>query len=94
MKLLIALPFFTIWLSGKAQDSTQAISGADSLLADLIDTTSQPLLPDHMVFTQRVFWALKGLLRLTGLAPLSKKTANMNLKFAGPCWLAIKLWGL
>lgn len=80
MKLLLAWLFFIMWLPGKAQDSTLVNSGTDSLLAELVDTASQPLLPERMVFTQRAFWGQNGLLRLTGLAPLTKESRQHELK--------------
>lgn len=79
--LLIAL-FFR--LATQAQDTTrvQKPTAADSLLTELFDsnTTAQTLLPERMVFTQRAFWGQKGLLRLTGLAPLSSESRQKELR--------------
>lgn len=53
----------------------------DNLLADLVDSTEQqPLLPPKMIFTQRVFWGPKGLLRTTNLAPLTPEGRTKELK--------------
>lgn len=66
-----------------AQDTTTVAtpSAADSLLTELFDSTStaQPLLPERMVFTQRAFWGKKGLLRVTGLAPLNAESRQREL---------------
>ena len=45
-------------------------------LFDLIitDENATPqLLPERMIFTQRIFWGEKGLLRKTGISPLNLK---------------------
>ena len=52
-------------------------------LFDLIisDENATPeLLPERMVFTQRIFWGEKGLLRKTGIAPLNLKNREKELK--------------
>lgn len=57
-------------------------TASDALLNDLMDPAeSQPLLPDRMIFTQRVFWGPRGLLRVTGLAPLTAEKRAKELKF-------------
>lgn len=56
-------------------------SSADELLAGLTDSTSaQPLLPHKMIFTQRVFWGPKGLLRVMNVAPLTPEGREKELK--------------
>lgn len=54
-------------------DSLSAGSGADSLLTSLMtdSVTAQPLLPHKIIFTQRVFWGPRGLLRVMNVAPLT-----------------------
>jgi hypothetical protein len=75
----------------KAQDSTRTqrpVSAADSsatagddLLAGLTDSVkTEPLLPHKMIFTQRVFWGPKGLLRVTNIAPLTPEGRTHELK--------------
>ena len=52
-------------------------------LFDLIisDENATPeLLPERMIFTQRIFWGEKGLLRKTGIAPLNLKNREKELK--------------
>ncbi len=67
----------------RAQDTTRVSvpSSGDSLLAQLFDSTetTQSLLPDRMVFTQRAFWGEKGLLRITGLVPLNTESRRKEL---------------
>jgi hypothetical protein len=56
-------------------------TSADDLLAGLTDSTeAAPLLPRHMIFTQRAFWGPKGLLRLTNIAPLTPEGRAKELK--------------
>jgi hypothetical protein len=54
---------------------------ADSLLMDL-DTlsTEQKLLPDKIFITQKLFWGQKGLMRITGLAPLTAENREKEMK--------------
>lgn len=85
MKQIISLiGCLLITVSVWAQDTTRVKtpSVADSLLNELFDSASgtQPLLPERMVFTQRAFWGQKGLLRLTGLAPLNAENRQKELK--------------
>ncbi|QIP13800.1 hypothetical protein G8759_14860 [Spirosoma aureum] len=80
---VILLGCLLISLTAWTQDTTRVkASSADSLLTELFDSASgtQPLLPDRMVFTQRAFWGQKGLLRLTGLAPLNAENRQKELK--------------
>jgi len=79
-KIITLLVLFLYWLPGLAQDTTRVLTGTDSLLASLTDIASPSLLPDRMVFTQRAFWGQKGLLRLTGLAPLNTESRQKELK--------------
>ncbi len=56
-------------------------TGADDLLAGLTDSTeAAPLLPKHMIFTQRAFWGPKGLLRVMNVAPLTSEGRIKELK--------------
>lgn len=56
-------------------------SSADDLLAGLTDSTeAAPLLPKHMIFTQRAFWGPKGLLRVMNVAPLTPESRIKELK--------------
>lgn len=79
LKIYTLSCLFLCCLPAWSQDSTHVQLGADSLLASLVDTTTQPLLPDRMVFTQRAFWGQKGLLRLTGLAPLNTECRQKEI---------------
>ncbi|MBC7447794.1 MAG: hypothetical protein H7330_07015 [Hymenobacteraceae bacterium] len=70
------LPAFRLLVSalllGLLTTSAAHAQVTDSLLATL-DTAPEPtqLLPDRMIFTQRMFWGKKGLLRVIGMAPLT-----------------------
>ena len=41
---------------------------------------NEKLLPERMVFTQRILWGKKGLLRSTGIAPLNNIQREKELK--------------
>ena len=61
-------------------DTTAPGSTADDLLAGLNDSTeTQPLLPSKMLFTQRLFWGPKGLLRVMHTAPLTAEGRSKEL---------------
>lgn len=84
MKLLFA-SFFSLFfaLSVVAQDTTQVAppSDADSLLASLTDSVTSPeLLPKKMTISQRLLWSRKGVLRSTGIAPLTAESREKELK--------------
>jgi hypothetical protein len=51
-------------------------------LESMLDQTPTEikLLPDRMMPTQALFWGKKGLLRITGIAPLNEKTRTVELK--------------
>ncbi|WP_375443668.1 hypothetical protein [uncultured Fibrella sp.] len=65
-----------------AADTTRPVtSSADDLLGSLTDSIpAAPLLPDHMLITQRLFWGKKGLLRITNAAPLTTEGRSHELK--------------
>ena len=50
----------------------------DLIIAD--ENATPPLLPEKMIFTQRIFWGEKGILRKTGIAPLNLKNREKELK--------------
>ena len=85
MKPLLSILFVLfLYLPLRAQDSTGVVTGADSLLVELADSSkdSQELLPKKILFTQRAFWGPKGLLRVTNLAPLTPegRTKELNIR--------------
>ena len=85
-----------MWLglgSLQAQDSTAIrrdttrtpVAASDTSTADLLagltdSAEAQPLLPRKMLFTQRVFWGPKGLLRTMNIAPLTPEGRAHELK--------------
>ncbi|MVM29523.1 hypothetical protein GO755_05730 [Spirosoma sp. HMF4905] len=89
----------------RAQDSTairrdtviapaKTDASATDLLAGLTDSTeSQPLLPHKMIFTQRVFWGPKGLLRTTNIAPLTSEGRVHELKVRRTMLVAHQIGG-
>lgn len=80
--LWLLIFFFVSAQALRAQDSTRTqrpapaadstATAGDDLLAGLTDSVkTEPLLPHKMIFTQRVFWGPKGLLRVMNVAPLT-----------------------
>jgi hypothetical protein len=59
----------------------QDISAVDSLLNELeLEEPKQELLPDRIFITQKLFWGKKGLLRVTGIAPLTAENRETEMK--------------
>ena len=86
-KLVLTLSLLSVLLMGHTQtipaDTLNPDMASDSLMADLLSdssVTDQPLLPSKMIFTQRVFWGPKGLLRVTDIAPLTPEGRAHELK--------------
>lgn len=76
--VLILFLFLGINQSVNAQDIT-----LDDLMGDMTaDETPTSLLPERMLFTQKIFWGEKGLYRGIGLAPkvLTIETREKELK--------------
>lgn len=91
--VLASLLCWFIFSFAQAQDSTQvakpavtdttapATSTTDDLLSSLTDSIpAAPLLPDHMLISQRLFWGKKGLMRLTNVSPLTLEGREKELK--------------
>jgi len=56
-------------------------NAADSLLNELdIQEEVQPLLPDHIFITQKLLWGKKGLIRTTGLSPLTPENRQVEMR--------------
>ncbi len=73
---------------------TSVDTEATDLLASLTDSTeAQPLLPHKMIFTQRVFWGPKGLLRTMKIAPLTPESRIHELKVRRTMLVAHQIGG-
>ncbi len=89
------------YLNIQAQDSTAVkrdttqTTTSDDLLAGMTDSvqTAQPLLPHKMIFTQRVFWGPKGLLRVLNVAPLTPIGREKELKVRRTMLVAHQVMG-
>ncbi len=56
-------------------------TSADSLLNDLeLNEPKQELLPERIFITQKLLWGKKGVLRTTGLAPLTAENREVEMK--------------
>lgn len=73
MHKLICISIFLVGSLGFSQQEDLF-----TLLDDSIEET--PLLPERMVFTQKLLWGEKGLLRTTGIAPLTMEQRQKELK--------------
>lgn len=87
MKKLILLTFLLFSQTSWAQ--------TDSLLSILEQgqDTTVSLLPKRMMVTQSLFWGRKGLFRITGLAPLTEKSRERELKIRRRMLLTHQLLG-
>ncbi|MBN8822076.1 MULTISPECIES: hypothetical protein [unclassified Spirosoma] len=103
MKKFLLLFLLFCGLRAVAQDSSQVsrpasvvpdTASADKLLADLVDSAAaQPLLPSKMLFTQRIFWGPKGLLRSMNIAPLTPEGREKELKVRRSMLVAHQVMG-
>lgn len=83
-KIIFAFAFLLSLNVANAQDvdSTSADTAAvdTSLLMDFVEAPPV-LLPDRMIFTQRWIYGEKGLLRLSGLVPLTLENRQKEMKW-------------
>ena len=73
MHKLVCISFLFLYVFGFSQEED---------LFNLLDNSTQEtqLLPQRMVFTQKMLWGEKGLLRTTGIAPLTMEQRQKELK--------------
>ena len=78
MRILLLLVFvITSQLSFGQDDLFGLIDSSEYSEFELADD----LLPERMLFTQKLLWGKKGLMRKTGLSPLSRKQRVKELKW-------------
>ncbi len=63
-----------------SSDSAGVFSDTSLLLGDMMLDETPPLLPERMIFTQRWIYGEKGLLRATGLLPLTLANREKEMK--------------
>ncbi|GAB3799636.1 hypothetical protein GCM10028819_23400 [Spirosoma humi] len=90
-------------LQNQAQDTSYVRQPAASLVDTLADDTQlresavdlsvQPLLPEKMLFTQRIFWGPNGLLRVMKAAPLTPEGRQKEQKVRGFMLVAHQVTG-
>ena len=86
-------------LQVQAQDTTDVRQSTTSTSADQLVIASgdsshiQPLLPHKMLFTQRIFWGPKGLLRVMNVAPLTAEGREKERKVRGFMLVAHQVTG-
>jgi len=86
--LMIYSIFFALVNQAIAQD-------VDSLLLSLDSEAEAPtqLLPERIMLTQRIFWGEKGLLRTTGIVPLTESNRIKELKIRRTMLVAHQVLG-
>jgi hypothetical protein len=87
-KLFLSLLFSASFALSNAQspadsvmvDSVNIATDTSLLLGDMMLDETPPLLPERMIFTQRWIYGEKGLLRATGLVPLTLANREKEMK--------------
>ena len=87
-KLFLSLLFSASFALSNAQspadsvmvDSVNIATDTSLLMGDMMLDETPPLLPERMIFTQRWIYGEKGLLRATGLVPLTLANREKEMK--------------
>lgn len=77
MKLFLFKLFILISLFCTYNSVSQEKELFDLIITD--ENATPELLPEKMIFTQRIFWGEKGILRRTGIAPLNLENREKEL---------------
>lgn len=77
MKLFLFKLFILISLFCTYNSVSQEKELFDLIITD--ENATPELLPERMIFTQRIFWGEKGILRKTGIAPLNLENREKEL---------------
>lgn len=77
MKLFLFKLFILISLFCTYNSVSQEKELFDLIITD--ENATPELLPERMIFTQRIFWGEKGILRKTGIAPLNLENRKKEL---------------
>ena len=77
MKLFLFKLFILISLFCTYNSVSQEKELFDLIITD--ENATPELLPERMIFTQRIFWGEKGILRRTGIAPLNLENREKEL---------------
>lgn len=77
MKLFLFKLFIIISLFCTYNSVSQEKELFDLIITD--ENATPELLPERMIFTQRIFWGEKGILRKTGIAPLNLENREKEL---------------
>ena len=85
LNMLNLRSYFVVFLTGVMTftcTSTLLAQDAATLFASLQEEEAVeiPLLPERMLFTQRLLWGKKGLFRTTNIAPLTKAQREKELR--------------
>lgn len=100
-KLFLSLLFSASFALSNAQttvdsvlvDSMNTVTDTSLLLGDMMLDETPPLLPERMIFTQRWIYGEKGLLRATGLVPLTLANREKEMKVRRAMLVAHQLVG-
>ena len=78
MKRIIRNIIILFFLGLSSISFTQEQELFDLIVAD--ENATPPLLPERMIFTQKVLWGKKGLMRKTGISPLTVQNREKELR--------------
>ena len=78
MKKLIRNIIILFFLACFSNSYSQEKELFDLIVVD--ENATPPLLPERMIFTQRMLWGEKGLMRTTGISPLTIQNREKELK--------------
>lgn len=78
MKRIIRNIIILFFLGLSSISFTQEQELFDLIVAD--ENATPPLLPERMIFTQKILWGEKGLMRKTGISPLTVQNREKELR--------------
>ncbi len=78
MKRIIRDIIILFFLGFSSISSTQEQELFDLIVVD--ENATPPLLPERMIFTQKMLWGEKGLMRKTGISPLTIQNREKELR--------------
>tara|TARA_S200000501_G_scaffold155081_1_gene146241 strand:- start:2646 stop:3257 length:612 start_codon:yes stop_codon:yes gene_type:complete len=78
LKRIIRNIIILFFLGLSSTSFTQEQELFDLIVAD--ENATPPLLPERMIFTQKILWGEKGLMRKTGISPLTVQNREKELR--------------
>ena len=78
MKLMIKKIFILFFIFMSLKSTAQEKELFDLIITD--ENATPKLLPERIIFTQKIFWGENGILRKTGIAPLNLENREKELR--------------